>query len=283
MAPAQGAIRAMPTPRQIDRLPRRRLKVGASAPAGRRVGQGEQEVQAPRAGGDSAGRVLHGGPPGASDDAAEAFLKAAWRLALTPRPGRAGLPPGGRDGGRRPLVAGPGRCPGDAGAGWPASWARAPGRPRAGRSHPGASGGHRGAPPLGRRRGRGRRRHRGRRRRGAGRRRGALAVRLYRLPGRAGRRGGHRHLPGRVLHRRLYGAPRGARAIWFPTETASALAEGLGEPLREQRGEAAGPGVPLFGAGDPPARGQVQARSSSSPRTCTWMWRRARPTAGRCA
>ena len=62
-----------------------------------------------------------------------------------------------------------------------------------------------------------------------------------------------------MLHRRLYGAPRGARAIWFPTETASALAEGLGELLREQRGEAAGLGVPPFGAGDPPARGQVQA------------------------
>lgn len=48
-------------------------------------------------------------------------------------------------------------------------------------------------------------------------------------------------------------------AIWFPTETAGALAESLGELIREQRGDAADLGVPPFGAGDPPARGQVQA------------------------
>jgi hypothetical protein len=48
-------------------------------------------------------------------------------------------------------------------------------------------------------------------------------------------------------------------AIWFPTETAGALAESLSEVLREQRGDVADLGVPPFGAGDPPARGQVQA------------------------
>ena len=48
-------------------------------------------------------------------------------------------------------------------------------------------------------------------------------------------------------------------AIWFPTETAGALAESLSELIREQRGEASDLGVPPFGAGDPPARGQVQA------------------------
>jgi hypothetical protein len=48
-------------------------------------------------------------------------------------------------------------------------------------------------------------------------------------------------------------------AIWFPTETAEALADSLGDLLREQRGDAASLGVPPFGAGDPPARGQVQA------------------------
>ncbi|MGH2354199.1 MAG: hypothetical protein ACRDJN_21550, partial [Chloroflexota bacterium] len=48
-------------------------------------------------------------------------------------------------------------------------------------------------------------------------------------------------------------------AIWFPTETAGALAESLGELLASQRGDAAELGVPPFGAGDPPARGQVQA------------------------
>lgn len=48
-------------------------------------------------------------------------------------------------------------------------------------------------------------------------------------------------------------------AVWFPTETAGALAESLSELLGSQRGEAASLGVPPFGAGDPPARGQVQA------------------------
>jgi hypothetical protein len=48
-------------------------------------------------------------------------------------------------------------------------------------------------------------------------------------------------------------------AVWFPTETAGVLAEALAELLREQRGEASDLGVPPFGAGDPPARGQVQA------------------------
>jgi hypothetical protein len=48
-------------------------------------------------------------------------------------------------------------------------------------------------------------------------------------------------------------------AIWLPTETGSALAESLGELLSTQRGEAADLGVPPFGAGDPPANGQVQA------------------------
>jgi hypothetical protein len=48
-------------------------------------------------------------------------------------------------------------------------------------------------------------------------------------------------------------------AIWFPTETASSLAANLGEWLSGQRGEQAELGVPPFGAGDPPARGEVQA------------------------
>lgn len=48
-------------------------------------------------------------------------------------------------------------------------------------------------------------------------------------------------------------------AAWFPTETAGSLAESLGELLSSQRGEAADLGVPPFGAGDPPSRGQVQA------------------------
>ena len=48
-------------------------------------------------------------------------------------------------------------------------------------------------------------------------------------------------------------------AIWFPTETAGTLASGLGEFLERQRGESADLSVPPFGAGSPPVRGQVQA------------------------
>jgi hypothetical protein len=47
--------------------------------------------------------------------------------------------------------------------------------------------------------------------------------------------------------------------VWFPTEAASTLAGSLGEWLQSQRGETADLGVPPFGAGDPPLRGQVQA------------------------
>jgi hypothetical protein len=48
-------------------------------------------------------------------------------------------------------------------------------------------------------------------------------------------------------------------AIWFPTEACSALAANLSEFLVNSRGETAELGVPPFGVGDPPARGQVQA------------------------
>ena len=48
-------------------------------------------------------------------------------------------------------------------------------------------------------------------------------------------------------------------AVWFPTETAATLAGSLAEWLQQHKGEAADLGVPPFGAGDPPARGQVQA------------------------
>ena len=48
-------------------------------------------------------------------------------------------------------------------------------------------------------------------------------------------------------------------AAWFPTETAGALASHLGEFLENLKGETSELGVPPFGVGDPPARGQVQA------------------------
>ncbi len=48
-------------------------------------------------------------------------------------------------------------------------------------------------------------------------------------------------------------------AIWFPTEAAGPMAEKLGELLAKDRVDAAELGVPPFGAGDAPARGQVQA------------------------
>ena len=48
-------------------------------------------------------------------------------------------------------------------------------------------------------------------------------------------------------------------AVWFPTEAAAPLAGSLSEWLAHQKGETADLGVPPFGAGDPPARGQVQA------------------------
>jgi hypothetical protein len=48
-------------------------------------------------------------------------------------------------------------------------------------------------------------------------------------------------------------------AIWFPTETAATLAGSLGEFLESRSGETASLGVPPFGAGDAPPRGQVQA------------------------
>jgi hypothetical protein len=48
-------------------------------------------------------------------------------------------------------------------------------------------------------------------------------------------------------------------AVWFPTEAAAAMATNLSEFLERQRGETAQLGVPPFGAGDPPPRGQVQA------------------------
>ena len=53
-------------------------------------------------------------------------------------------------------------------------------------------------------------------------------------------------------------------AVWFPTESAAAFANSLGEWLhayrgRGQDGEVAELGVPPFGAGKPPARGHVQA------------------------
>ncbi len=48
-------------------------------------------------------------------------------------------------------------------------------------------------------------------------------------------------------------------AVWFPTEAASSLASSLTEWLQEHRGEAAQLGVAAFGAGGPPPRGQVQA------------------------
>ena len=48
-------------------------------------------------------------------------------------------------------------------------------------------------------------------------------------------------------------------AIWFPTEAASEMAEKLAELVAATAGEAEELGVPPFGAGDAPARGQVQA------------------------
>lgn len=48
-------------------------------------------------------------------------------------------------------------------------------------------------------------------------------------------------------------------AVWFPTETAGALAATLSELLENTKGETAELGVPPFAAGDPPGRGQVQA------------------------
>jgi hypothetical protein len=48
-------------------------------------------------------------------------------------------------------------------------------------------------------------------------------------------------------------------AVWFPTEAAAALASSIGEFLERQRGESAALGVPPFGAGAAPPRGQVQA------------------------
>lgn len=48
-------------------------------------------------------------------------------------------------------------------------------------------------------------------------------------------------------------------AVWFPTENASTLAGSLSEFLDNKSGETADLGVPPFGAGDAPPRGQVQA------------------------
>jgi hypothetical protein len=48
-------------------------------------------------------------------------------------------------------------------------------------------------------------------------------------------------------------------AVWFPTEAASSLASSLAEWLQNLKGETADLGVPPFGAGDPPPRGQAQA------------------------
>jgi hypothetical protein len=48
-------------------------------------------------------------------------------------------------------------------------------------------------------------------------------------------------------------------AVWFPTEAAVSIADSLGEILSAERGETAPLGVPPFGAGNAPARGQVQA------------------------
>ncbi len=48
-------------------------------------------------------------------------------------------------------------------------------------------------------------------------------------------------------------------AVWFPTEAAVTIAQKLGEALEAERGETAQLGVPPFGAGSAPARGQVQA------------------------
>lgn len=48
-------------------------------------------------------------------------------------------------------------------------------------------------------------------------------------------------------------------AVWFPTETAGEMAEKLAGLLKDRAGEAASLGVPPFGEGDPPARGLVQA------------------------
>ncbi|MBI3972029.1 MAG: hypothetical protein HY332_12130 [Chloroflexi bacterium] len=48
-------------------------------------------------------------------------------------------------------------------------------------------------------------------------------------------------------------------AVWFPTESAATLAASLGEWLTTIRGDTAELGVPPFGAGAAPARGQVQA------------------------
>jgi hypothetical protein len=233
--------------------------------AGRAQGGGPGGAGGPGAtggGGDSAGRVLHGGPPGAPDDAAEAFLKAARRLAASPR-AQAAL--------ARRLAEG--TADGD-----PSLQALAGVLETLGRELAGVLGSSAGAPP------------------------GGAAAILERPEAIEERRlsddeggGGDDDIedddegggggddeepwPSAFIGYRVglvdgvdIGTCRdgcctavfmehpGVRAaIWFPTETASALAEGLGELLREQRGEAAGLGVPPFGAGDPPARGQVQA------------------------
>lgn len=48
-------------------------------------------------------------------------------------------------------------------------------------------------------------------------------------------------------------------AVWFPTEAAPEMADKLTEILAAERGDSARLGVPPFGAGDAPPRGQVQA------------------------
>ena len=48
-------------------------------------------------------------------------------------------------------------------------------------------------------------------------------------------------------------------AIWFPTEAATEMAEKLAELVTASSGDAEELGVPPFGAGDAPPRGQVQA------------------------
>ena len=48
-------------------------------------------------------------------------------------------------------------------------------------------------------------------------------------------------------------------AVWFPTEAATEIADKLGELLSNNRPEPASLGVPPFAAGDAPPRGQVQA------------------------
>ncbi|HEU5315255.1 MAG TPA: hypothetical protein VFX49_04055 [Chloroflexota bacterium] len=48
-------------------------------------------------------------------------------------------------------------------------------------------------------------------------------------------------------------------AVWFPTEAAPEMADKLTEVLSAERGDAAELGVPPFGSGDAPPRGAVQA------------------------